>query len=139
MQELFSFNFPLREYFFCTTPAPPPISFLMVRSLEERFQLLKKSQLREDVRNSLQNRRFFQFRSFSGVLQLKKAVFTGIKIEPTKSGSALCLSGATIQEIVEIGPCIFEVISGAVDTKLRSMRKGSGFSVVACLEEDFFV
>ena len=32
MHEFFSFNFPLREYFFCTPPAPPPppISFLMV-------------------------------------------------------------------------------------------------------------
>ena len=30
----FSFNFPLREYFFCTSPAPPPpINFLMVRPL----------------------------------------------------------------------------------------------------------
>ena len=28
----FSFNFALREYFFCTSPAPP-ISFLMVRPL----------------------------------------------------------------------------------------------------------
>ena len=34
MHEFFSFNFPLREYFFCTSPAPPsPISFLMVRPL----------------------------------------------------------------------------------------------------------
>ena len=32
MHEFFSFNFPLREYFFCTSPAPP-ISFLMVRPL----------------------------------------------------------------------------------------------------------
>ena len=30
----FSFNFPLREYFFCTSPAPSPRSFLMVRPLE---------------------------------------------------------------------------------------------------------
>ena len=30
----FSFNYALREYFFCTLPAPPPpISFLMVRPL----------------------------------------------------------------------------------------------------------
>ena len=28
--EFFSFNFPLHEYFFCTSPPPPPISFLMV-------------------------------------------------------------------------------------------------------------
>ena len=28
--EFFSFNFPLREYFFCTSPAPTTI-FLMVR------------------------------------------------------------------------------------------------------------
>ena len=28
--EFFSFNFPLREYFFCTSPAPTVI-FLMVR------------------------------------------------------------------------------------------------------------
>ena len=38
MREFFSFNFPLREYFVCTSPAPPPsprppISFLMVRPL----------------------------------------------------------------------------------------------------------
>ena len=34
MHEFFSFTFPLREYFFCTSPAPPPpISFLMVRPL----------------------------------------------------------------------------------------------------------
>ena len=32
MHEFFSFNFPLREFFFCTSPAPP-ISFLMVRPL----------------------------------------------------------------------------------------------------------
>ena len=31
---IFSFNFPLREYFFCTSPAPSPRSFLMVRPLE---------------------------------------------------------------------------------------------------------
>ena len=32
VQEFFSFNFPLHEYFFCTSPAPPPpVSFLMVR------------------------------------------------------------------------------------------------------------
>ena len=87
MHEFFSFNFPLREYFFCTSPAPPPISFLMVSPLEERFRLLKKSQLREDVRNSLQNRRFFQIRrAFLAFCRLKKAVFTGIKIEPTKPG-----------------------------------------------------
>ena len=31
VHEFFSFNFPLREYFFCTSLAPlPPISFLMV-------------------------------------------------------------------------------------------------------------
>ena len=36
----FSFNFPLREYFFCTSPAlPPPISFLMARPLLERGDL----------------------------------------------------------------------------------------------------
>ena len=32
MHEFFSYNFPLREYFFCTPPAPPPtppIRFLM--------------------------------------------------------------------------------------------------------------
>ena len=98
MQEFFSFNFALREYFFCTTPAPlpPAHKFSNGPFLRGTFSATKKSQLREDVRNSLQNRRFFQFRSFSGVLQVKKAVFTGIKIEPTKSGSALCLSGATI-------------------------------------------
>ena len=34
MHEFFSFNFPLHEYVFCTSPAPPPpISFLMVRPL----------------------------------------------------------------------------------------------------------
>ena len=34
MHEFFPFNFPLREYFFCTSPAPPPpISFLTVRPL----------------------------------------------------------------------------------------------------------
>ena len=27
MHEFFSFNFPLREYFFCTSPAPPPPKF----------------------------------------------------------------------------------------------------------------
>ena len=27
MQEVFSFNFPLREFFFCTSPAPPPHKF----------------------------------------------------------------------------------------------------------------
>ena len=32
MHEFFSFNFPLRECFFCTSPARP-ISFLMVRPL----------------------------------------------------------------------------------------------------------
>ena len=32
VHEFFSFNFPLREYFFCTSP-PPPLSFLMVRPL----------------------------------------------------------------------------------------------------------
>ena len=31
---IFSFNFLLREYFFCTSPAPSPRSFLMVRPLE---------------------------------------------------------------------------------------------------------
>ena len=32
VQEFFSFNFPLREFFFGTSPPPPPsISFLMVR------------------------------------------------------------------------------------------------------------
>ena len=34
VQEFFSSNFPLREYFFCTQAAPPPISFLMIRPLE---------------------------------------------------------------------------------------------------------
>ena len=34
----FSFNFPLREYFFCTSPAPP-ISLLMVRPLARVLQL----------------------------------------------------------------------------------------------------
>ena len=35
MQEFLSFNFSLRECFFCTSPAPPPppISFLMARPL----------------------------------------------------------------------------------------------------------
>ena len=34
--KFFSFNFPLREYVFCTSPAPPPpISFLMVRPFAE--------------------------------------------------------------------------------------------------------
>ena len=33
----FSFNFALREYFFCTSPAPPPISFLMVRPLSGSY------------------------------------------------------------------------------------------------------
>ena len=27
VQEFFSFNFPLREFFFCTSPAPPPLFF----------------------------------------------------------------------------------------------------------------
>ena len=35
VQEFFPFNFPLREFFFCTSPAPP-ISFLMVRPLYTR-------------------------------------------------------------------------------------------------------
>ena len=38
MHEFFSFNFPLGEYFFCTSPAhphPTPISFLMVRPLSK--------------------------------------------------------------------------------------------------------
>ena len=47
MHEFFSFNFPLREYFFGTlralrlTPSPPPapISFPMVRPLLERGDL----------------------------------------------------------------------------------------------------
>ena len=38
MQEFFSFNLPLLEYFFCTSPAPP-ISFLMVRPLLGRLNL----------------------------------------------------------------------------------------------------
>ena len=34
VHEFFSFNFPLREYFFVLRPPPlPPISFLMVRPL----------------------------------------------------------------------------------------------------------
>ena len=33
MHEFFSFNFPLREYYFCTSHPPPPINFLMVRPL----------------------------------------------------------------------------------------------------------
>ena len=37
VHEFFSFNFPLREYFACTSPAPAPISFLMVRPLIEDF------------------------------------------------------------------------------------------------------
>ena len=37
VHEFFSFNFPLREYFTCTSPAPAPISFLMVRPLIEDF------------------------------------------------------------------------------------------------------
>ena len=34
VQAFFSFNFPLREYFFCISPPPPPISFLMVCPLK---------------------------------------------------------------------------------------------------------
>ena len=87
MHEFFFHLISPARMFFCTSPALPPISFLMVSPLEERFRLLKKSQLREDVRNSLQNRRFFQFRrAFLVFFRFKKAVFTGIKIEPTKSG-----------------------------------------------------
>ena len=50
VHEFFSFKFPLCEYFFCTSPVPqppappPPISFLMVRPLNEliSFQLCGK-------------------------------------------------------------------------------------------------
>ena len=91
VHEFFHLIFPCANiflYFAC--PPPPPISFLMVRPLEERFRLLKKSQLRDDVRNSLQNRRFFfSFGAFLTFCRLKKAVFTGIKIEPTKSGNTV--------------------------------------------------
>ena len=34
VQAFFSFNFPLREYFFCISPPPPKKSFLMVRPLK---------------------------------------------------------------------------------------------------------
>ena len=34
VQEFFSFNFPLREFFFVLRPPPPPISFLVVRPLK---------------------------------------------------------------------------------------------------------
>ena len=38
VHEFFSFNFPLREYFFCTSnAAPPPISLLMVRPLAASY------------------------------------------------------------------------------------------------------
>ena len=40
VHEFFSFNFPLREYFFGTSAAPPrPISFLMVRPLSTVFHI----------------------------------------------------------------------------------------------------
>ena len=41
VHEYFSFNFSLREYFFCTSPVPPPppIRFLMVRPLDLRQPL----------------------------------------------------------------------------------------------------
>ena len=42
VHEFFSFNFPLGEYFFCTSPPPPPISFLMVRPLIDRKHLKEK-------------------------------------------------------------------------------------------------
>ena len=37
MHEFFSLNFPFHEFFFCTSPAPPPppITFLMVRPLNQ--------------------------------------------------------------------------------------------------------
>ena len=77
MHEFFSFNFPLREYLFLYFARPPP----------PPAHKFSNGQLSEDVRNSLQNRRFFQFRrTFLAFCRLKKAVFSGIKIEPTKSG-----------------------------------------------------
>ena len=33
VHDFFSFNFPLRQYFFVLRAPPPPISFLMVRPL----------------------------------------------------------------------------------------------------------
>ena len=43
VHDFFPFNFPLREYFFCTSPAPPPppITFLMVRPLWRLFYLVQ--------------------------------------------------------------------------------------------------
>ena len=82
----FSFNF------FCTSPAPPPISFLMVRPLEERFRLLKNLSLdcfEKTLEIACRTGAFFSFGAFLAFCRLKKAVFTGIKIEPTKSGNTV--------------------------------------------------
>ena len=44
--EFFSFNFPLRDYFFCTSPAPPPHKFSDGPSLIwSRFKEEVKEQL----------------------------------------------------------------------------------------------
>ena len=57
VQEFFSFNFPLREYFFCTSPPPPPISFLMVRSLKTLSRIVIKLITNDETRDDNNNRR----------------------------------------------------------------------------------
>ena len=59
VQEFFSFNFPLREYFFCTSPPPPlpPISFLMVRSLKTLSRIVIKLITNDETRHDNNNRR----------------------------------------------------------------------------------
>ena len=62
VQEFFSFNFPLREYFFCTSPPPPtpplpPISFLMVRSLKTLSRIVIKLITNDETRDDNSNRR----------------------------------------------------------------------------------
>ena len=56
VQEFFSFNFPLREYFFVLHPLPP-ISFLMVRSLKTLSRIVIKLITNDETRHDNNNRR----------------------------------------------------------------------------------
>ena len=61
MHEFFSFHFPLREYVFCTSYPPPPISFLMIRPLEILAQLRKVTEIVPKSLFLCVNRRPFRY------------------------------------------------------------------------------
>ena len=77
--------FPCVNIFFGTSPVPPlPISFTNGPSLRGTFSATKNISLEKMLEIACRTGAFFIFGTFLAFCRLKKAVYTGIKIEPTK-------------------------------------------------------